>query len=457
MPVVQNKLAVRKAEIAHIAESQNLCRELEKHLQQILEGDAFHGSSRSGQFLRYIVEETIAQHYEMLKERMIGIKLFERSPSYDTSEDSIVRVTASDVRRRLLQHYGKCGEHSRFRISLPSGSYIPEIEYEKQEAEGDSRDTSSSGDSAEIAETATRAEASATRRWKRYGAISVVLNVLLIGGMGGFALWDHLAHVEVRSRSVLPWSAFFSTSHRIVLIPSDPNFAEIQMLENTTTSVAHYASHNWSSQNSGPPLSDTEHFENRFLNGDKVAAVDLPIAVGIARLSEFNHRPLVVVGPRSLQFADLKTDDNFVFLGSPQSNPWTSLFAPQLDFRFAYDAQKHAEYILNARPRTSEQQRYEATDENSYAILALVQNPDQNGQVLLLAGLTSEATESAGRLAIDLPQVSEILRDCGIRENSHPQFELLMHLNWVAGYPHNIQVVACHELTLPPGHLRTTE
>ena len=61
---------------------------------------------------------------------MIGLELFERSPAYDTGEDAIVRVTASDVRKRLLQHYGKYGAASEFRISLPLGSYIPEIAYE---------------------------------------------------------------------------------------------------------------------------------------------------------------------------------------------------------------------------------------------------------------------------------------------------------------------------------------
>ena len=62
-----------------------------------------------------------------MKERVIGIKLFGRDPSYDTGEDAIVRVTASDVRRRLLQHYGKYGFTSEFRISLrlPAG-----IDYE---------------------------------------------------------------------------------------------------------------------------------------------------------------------------------------------------------------------------------------------------------------------------------------------------------------------------------------
>jgi len=104
------------------------------------------------------------------------------------------------------------------------------------------------------------------------------------------------------------------------------------------------------------------------------------------------------------------------------------------------------------RPRDHEQARYDASTDSSYAILALVQNPDQKGQVLLLGGLTAEATESAGRLAVDMQWLEETFHDCGLRESVTPHFELLMHLNWVAGYPNHIQVVACHALTGTPAH-----
>src|ERR1700728_4398649 len=117
----------REAEIAKIAGSKEEVATLRLHLKEIIEGTAFKGSHRSGQFLQYIVDQAIAGNFESLKERVIGVELFGRSPSYDTGEDAIVRVTASDVRKRLLQHYGKDGATSEFRISLPLGAYIPEI------------------------------------------------------------------------------------------------------------------------------------------------------------------------------------------------------------------------------------------------------------------------------------------------------------------------------------------
>ena len=127
----RSPIGAREADIARIAESDSAVASLRQHLKEIVDGTAFNGSHRSAQFLGYIVERAIAGDFESLKERVIGVELFGRSPSYNTGEDAIVRVTASDVRKRLLQHYGTYGPSSGLRISLPLGSYVPEIACEQ--------------------------------------------------------------------------------------------------------------------------------------------------------------------------------------------------------------------------------------------------------------------------------------------------------------------------------------
>src|ERR1700751_2640324 len=112
----------RTSEMGRIVETEKDLELLQQHLKDVIEGPAFKASHRSGQFLKYIVEQAVAGHYEVLKERVIGVELFGRTPTYDCSEDAIVRVTASDVRKRLLQHYGRDGVSSEFRLSLPIGS-----------------------------------------------------------------------------------------------------------------------------------------------------------------------------------------------------------------------------------------------------------------------------------------------------------------------------------------------
>src|SRR5437667_3158473 len=108
--------------------------ELEEHVREIIESPAFRGSRRSQQFLQFVIEKTVSGQGAQLKERSLGIELFGRPASYDTGEDAIVRVTASDVRKRLHQFYAESGLVSRFRIDLPSGSYVPDIRRHAAEA-----------------------------------------------------------------------------------------------------------------------------------------------------------------------------------------------------------------------------------------------------------------------------------------------------------------------------------
>src|SRR5579875_2071208 len=118
--------ADHQAGITQIAESDAAMQLLNEHLQEIVEGSAFSGSDRCRQFLLYVVRQAMAGNLNSLKERVIGVEVFGRSPNYNSSEDAIVRVTASDVRKRLHQHYLKNGS-SAFRVNLPIGSYVPEI------------------------------------------------------------------------------------------------------------------------------------------------------------------------------------------------------------------------------------------------------------------------------------------------------------------------------------------
>src|SRR5262249_52390729 len=82
---------------------------------------------RCSLFLRYVVERASENQLERLKERTLGIEVFARDPRYDTNQDPVVRTAAGEVRKRLAQYYLEPGHENEFRISLPAGSYIPEV------------------------------------------------------------------------------------------------------------------------------------------------------------------------------------------------------------------------------------------------------------------------------------------------------------------------------------------
>lgn len=96
-------------------------------LRRVLESSEFRSSPRCQEFLRYIVEHAMDGSPELLKERNIGIDVFHRSPSYEPNTDAIVRVRATEVRKRLTQYYDHARPESKLRIVLAAGTYVPEF------------------------------------------------------------------------------------------------------------------------------------------------------------------------------------------------------------------------------------------------------------------------------------------------------------------------------------------
>ena len=104
--------------------------EIRRQLQQVLASPAFHGSKRCQQFLEYVCAKSLAGEVGALKERSVAVEVFGRPPHIDLGEDTIVRVGAREVRKRLAQYYATAeGSLSEIRIDLPSGSYAPEFHY----------------------------------------------------------------------------------------------------------------------------------------------------------------------------------------------------------------------------------------------------------------------------------------------------------------------------------------
>ena len=101
--------------------------EVMAELDSILKAPIFAQSGRCKRFLNHVVVQTLAGNAPELKERTIGIAVFERTNDYDTGDDSIVRVTANDVRKRLGQYYGQPAGAHPIQIELPRGSYVPEF------------------------------------------------------------------------------------------------------------------------------------------------------------------------------------------------------------------------------------------------------------------------------------------------------------------------------------------
>src|SRR5271168_134575 len=96
-----------------------------EQLKQLLAHPLFTNSKRYPVFLAYTVEQTLLGNSSDLKERTIGVEAFGRKPDYDANADPVVRTTAAEVRKRLIQYYYDPSHAGELLIELSAGSYVP--------------------------------------------------------------------------------------------------------------------------------------------------------------------------------------------------------------------------------------------------------------------------------------------------------------------------------------------
>ena len=457
----------RLEEIAKFTRREEDVLALRDHLREVLNSPSFSSSRRSGQFLQYVVEQALQQHNDALKERSIGMEVFQRPPDYDTGEDAIVRVTASDVRRRLAQHYRELGRSAVFRINLPPGGYVPEIE-----CVGSSNEEATQPRKPGESEPEVRAEAlisaAATsqslpasnphprysttvqknpgrQRWHSWPLLLTVCGLLTVILSAVTVLWIHSRRVP--DESVLqPWAKLFRGGQTVSVVLADPDLNEIQLLTNQYVPLSDYANGRLGCESLSPEL---QRVCRRSLRGDKVAEVDANAVVRIAQIGAQFHSQVEPHAARSLRLPDLQGDRNFVILGSKVSNPWADLYHDRMNFFIDHDAATGLQVVRNQHPRKDELATYVPTagpydTGDNYALITLIRNLHGNGYVLLLAGCTHEGMDAAMAVLLNHPEFSRMLRACHLSEES--PFQVLMRVHMMAGSSLTAERLACRQL-----------
>src|SRR5215468_514884 len=90
-------------------------------LDRILKSAPFLQSRRRQRFLEYIVNETLAGRGKRLKGYNVARAVFDRSETFDSNVDPIVRMQAARLRDKLREYYDGDGQNDPIRIDLPKG------------------------------------------------------------------------------------------------------------------------------------------------------------------------------------------------------------------------------------------------------------------------------------------------------------------------------------------------
>ena len=107
------------------ADKKPTTEEIRAQLERIFESTEFRGSEKQKNFLKFIVDETLANRASQLKGYTVAVAVYGRTKNFDPQVDPIVRVEAGRLRRALEHYYLTAGKNDSIRIEIPKGRYVP--------------------------------------------------------------------------------------------------------------------------------------------------------------------------------------------------------------------------------------------------------------------------------------------------------------------------------------------
>jgi len=156
---------------------------------------------------------------------------------------------------------------------------------------------------------------------------------------------------------------------------------------------------------------------------------DLDTVLKFSRLPEATPERFTVRYARELHMEDLK-DSNAILIGSSFSNPWVELFQKNLNFEFDYQPKPNESVIVNHHPVQGELPIYKndatAPSHRTYAVVALAQNLNDTGWVLIIEGLTMAGTQAATDILFNREAMLPVLSKAEARNGILQPFELLI-------------------------------
>lgn len=339
----------------------------------------FRNSKRYPALLKYVVNKTLDGQAGELKERTLGIEVFDRAADYDTNSDPVVRFSASEVRKRIAQFYREGRRESLVEIDLPLGSYVPEFRirpavtgHGAQVAEdlSSEEDADAANDSSHRAAPTSEVGYGQAGRRGFMRAVPWLAAVLAVIATGGLEL--HRIHAQPISEKLC----------RPLL--KTPGSVQIVM-------------GNGQHEVRTPPDPEHEIVASQ-LHGayNRVSVCD---AVAVSRLASMlgnQSKPYEVKEADLTNLQDLRQRP--VILIGAYNNLWTMRLMEPLRYHFVKDG--HGVKIVDTKDPQNVNWSVDYSKPNSstvsdYAIIARYTDATTGGSILIIAGIGAYGTQAA--------------------------------------------------------------
>jgi hypothetical protein len=404
---------------------------IREELRLLLASKQFHTSHRCLTLLRHVVEETLNGNSGSLKERLVGISVFQRDADYDTNSDPVVRMAAGEVRKKLAQYYYDPANQSKIRIELPTGSYVPEFQIaglspraaedvaprHLENAEAEPERPAASGAQAAIGPPRKR-------RWIWGLAVGIAVAAASL-------LLLRPSHPQAQDAFERFWSPVVTSPNPVLLCMGQMRATRVQLDPNPSRNPFSV------SMKLGP-------------NGDYPK--DMPVAVladaetlaNVAGLLNAVKKAYTIRGEASTTFVDLQKGP-VVLLGA-FNNDWTIRTTQSMRLHFEMDPKSLSWWIEDRQKpgvRIGEVPQAHWPLLEDYAVVARIFDPQTQQPTIVVAGVTPSATYAAGEF-ITNPLYLDDFSTKAPRDWNAKNMELLIRTNIVDGDPGPPQVVASY-------------
>lgn len=401
-------------------------------LERVASSSHLRRASRLRELLLYVGQRSIREGRDHVPELEIGVNLFGRPDTYDNANDSIVRTTISDLRKRIDAYFATEGRDEPIIMEIPRGAYVPVFFSRKaQPAQPEVLQLESASASSPVTKPA-RAAGFSPMRW-------IAVAVIAIFSVACFGFWREnraaqrsLHPYRYRPAVASLWSNMLNSDRDTDIVTEDSSFLLVQIFSKQTISLSDYINKTYTGIPSITSL-DPETRNHLLLVSQKALgkASDFRLGMHIKGLDPknphlrfYNAREYA---PRLLE------RDNVILLGTPTSNPWVRWFETSLNFS-AKSQPPGTDPIINRSPKPGEKEVYFSTDRAvAYCAIAFLPKPDKTGDMLLIQGSTSEATEAGGNFLLSENDLAAFEKQLHV--NSLPYFEILLTVSQVLGSP----------------------
>ena len=379
-------------------------------LRRLVAHELFAHSKRYPTLLSYTVEQTLAGHGAELKERTIGIEAFGRPADYDANADPVVRITAAEVRKRLIQYYYDPAHAGEPVIELPVGAYVPVFHLqEKKDLDG------AAGVPVEEArERAALESFRLRRRWPLW--VAAVL--------AAFALGFAVAKIPSRPQPTPVarfWSHFTESAAPITFCLGDPSEA---------------------ANPNAPPQAETQALQLRLHQSGHLDVADVVTLARAMAPLQMHQRAFRLLTSGEASFTQLR-EGPIVLIGA-FDNVWTLRLTEHL--RFGFDSRDGVGRVVDRKnPKstawsTSWSIPYQQLT-HDYGIVARFHDAVTGQPVILIAGISDAATEAASEVLYNPAYLDAMLQKAP-RDWESRNMEVVIETHLIEGHAGPPQVLA---------------